>query len=653
MMRIVDSKVAWGVVALCVVAWAVNAEAQNRCTSAKTKLAGKKAAAILKCYSKASLHGAPVDAACVQRARDKFASGSQRADTRQDPGNPVTVCPNGSGDAAIAESIVDVHVDDVAAELDPGFPSFALSQCTAKKLTCAGKKDAVILGCHAKALAKGLAVDPQCVSAAETKFLACYVKLEAKEVPPNPSHSNVCLGPDGDAGAIETKINGFAAQVVNFYTSSANGCPTALTFTATSNLGVLDIGWSGFGHDNFFIGDGAVTVSTSCSGTGPSCGVCTYTGPVDNGPGKLAAHRCSNDSSVLCTMDTDCGVGNRCVFFFGSYFPFAFGGVGLCLKNTWKGPLSGTVDLDTGESAGTERLTTSIFFGTITPSKSELCPKCQGDATVNDGARGGTCSSGVRAGMSCDANGASPNPSLGTTSLDCPPSASDFVNTQTLDLSHSTGNETAILTAASPDCRATGYAGRKCHCDTCDNMGATLCSTDADCTTVGATRCGGNRCVGSANRGAPCTAPSECPGGGCGVPGVPTKPNACYGGADDCVVGDNAPSNGSNERFCASGPFDPICGPVETFRGCFVDSDCPRPGDTCSTGRFRECFDTGTIGDVVTASGHPDVRIAHHAHPTLAALFCMNLTSDGLVDQMGLPGLGRLELQGDVVDNGP
>lgn len=286
-MRIVDSKVGLGVVALCVVAWAMNAEAQNRCTSAKTKLAGKKAAAILKCYSKASLHGAPVDAACVQRARDKFAIGSQRADARQDPGNPLTLCPNGSGDAGVAESIVDVHVDDVAAELDPGFPSFALSQCTAKKLTCAGKKDAVILGCHAKALAKGLAVDPQCVSAAETKFLACYVKLEAKEVPPNPSHSNVCLGPDGDAGAIETKINGFAAQVVNFYTSSANGCPTALTFTATSNLGVLDVGWSGFGHDNLFIGDGAVTVSTSCSGTGPSCGVYLYRSGRQR-PGEIA-----------------------------------------------------------------------------------------------------------------------------------------------------------------------------------------------------------------------------------------------------------------------------------------------------------------------------------------------------------------------------
>jgi hypothetical protein len=646
-------KVLAAVLVLCAVAWTANVRAQNICTSSKTKLAGKKAAAILTCYGKASLRGRAVDAACVHAAESRFVHASQRVDARQNPSNPRTLCPNGSGDEATAESVVDVHVDDVAGALDPGFPGFSPSLCTSRKLTCAAKKVAAVLGCEAKALGRGVSVDPRCIATAKAKFSACFATLEADEVPPNASGSNLCAGPDRDAAAIEGEINAFVSQLVTFYTGAGYGCPTAMTFTPAANGAVLDIGWSGFGHDNPFVSDAAVTVSTTCSGSAPSCGVCSYTGPIENAPGQLQSHRCLNDSSTPCATDGDCGAGDHCAFFFGSYLPFTFGGLTLCLANTWNGPMSGTTDLATGASAGTARLRTGIYFGYIDPTMAEPCPKCTGDAAANDGLRGGVCSGGVRAGMVCDANGSSPNPSLGTTSLDCPPAPSSVVSTQTLDLSNTTGNKTMTLTTASPDCRAAEYGGRKCQCDTCDNAAATLCRSDADCVAVGATRCGGKRCIGGSNAGSPCSVSSECPGlAACGVPGPRTQPNSCDGGADDCVVGDNAMSLSPNERVCASGPFELYCSPGETFRGCIVDSDCPRPGDTCRRGKFRECFDTGTIGDVVTASGRPDVRIAHQAHPTLAALFCVNVTHDTFVDTMGLPGLGRLELRGEVVDNG-
>ena len=41
------------------------------------------------------------------------------------------------------------------------------------------------------------------------------------------------------------------------------------------------------------------------------------------------------------------------------------------------------------------------------------------------------------------------------------------------------------------------------------------------------------------------------------------------------------------------------------------------------------------------------------SNPTLASLFCIGPTTSGSVNAAaGLPGLGRLELQGHAIDNG-
>ena len=414
-------------------------------------------------------------------------------------------------------------------------------------------------------------------------------------------------------------------------------CPTQITFTGTSTNGVLDTGWTGQGHDSTVISDGTVTVSvTGCSGATPPCGVCSYTGPLPNATGQIQNRRCSTDSAIPCTANGDCS-GGTCKFFFGTYLPLAAGGVSTCVENTFAGNTTGTANIDTGSSAGAASLTSRVFLG---PLLNHPCPQCTGDTTANDGVKGGHCSAGAHSGATCDANGSSPNTAFGTTSLDCPPLAGGVVAALPIDLSNTTGTKARTLSAANPNCRAFGQTGQKCQCETCNNSAAAPCSSNADC---GSGICGGKRCMGGTNDGKACTANSECPGvSSCGVPGQATAPNACDDGT--CTSG-----------ACAAGPTDQFCSPVETFRQCTSNADCAAgtAGDTCSISKARPCFDSGNVGDVVSATGQAAPPTNHQSNPTLAALFCIGPTSSGGVNSAaGLPGLGRLQLQGHATDNG-
>jgi len=73
----------------------------------------------------------------------------------------------------------------------------------------------------------------------------------------------------------------------------------------------------------------------------------------------------------------------------------------------------------------------------------------------------------------------------------------------------------------------------------------------------------------------------------------------------------------------------------------------PGTEETCSVGKFRECFDTGTLGDTVNATGLADPPVADESDPSLAAIFCVGPVSLPAVNSAGgLPGLGRIELPG-------
>jgi hypothetical protein len=162
-----------------VLAFGATAHAQNKCVAGKEKLAGKKSAGIMGCYSKAAGKGIPVDTNCTSKVSAKFVAGSQKIDTKQDGAKPETVCPAGSGDEGTNETLVDNHDNDVADDLDPNLPGGTptASKCTAGKIKCSGKKDAGLLGCASKAAGKGIPIDTNCTSKVSAKFSACYDKL--------------------------------------------------------------------------------------------------------------------------------------------------------------------------------------------------------------------------------------------------------------------------------------------------------------------------------------------------------------------------------------------------------------------------------------------------------------------------------------------
>jgi hypothetical protein len=309
------------------------------------------------------------------------------------------------------------------------------------------------------------------------------------------------------------------------------------------------------------------------------------------------------------------------------------------------------------------------------PTTDQPCPTCIA----------GSCSGGLHTSDPCVINGHSDL--FGDVSFDCPPDPGANVGNLPITLAYATGTQTRTLSASNPSCRAPGFSGSKCFCDTCNNLAATPCTSNADCVLAGATICGGRRCAGGGNNGAPCNVNSECPGGGCSVPGAQTKPNdcddstcsptsTCVGGCNNflnctgafkcvggtnsdalCTVDSECPGGtcndqcpggqclSGNEGTCAAGPFEQFCA-IQTFRGCTANSDCPLSGDTCTLGKFRDCFlDNGVIGGGVDVTGVPYPSCGGVGSGSVGALFCVPPTSSGSVNSVsGLPGLGRVVL---------
>jgi carboxypeptidase family protein len=79
----------------------------------------------------------------------------------------------------------------------------AQAKCQAAKAKAAGKKAGSKAKCQSKAVSKGEAVDPECLTKAETKFSSSFAKAEAK--PP--------CATTGDAAAIEGKVDAFIADL--------------------------------------------------------------------------------------------------------------------------------------------------------------------------------------------------------------------------------------------------------------------------------------------------------------------------------------------------------------------------------------------------------------------------------------------------------
>src|SRR5262249_7243500 len=79
------------------------------------------------------------------------------------------------------------------------------SACTAKELSLAGARSLGKAKCHSKAIAKGTALDPACLTKADATFSAGWAKAEA---------AGDCFTPTGDEAAIDAKVDAFLDDVV-------------------------------------------------------------------------------------------------------------------------------------------------------------------------------------------------------------------------------------------------------------------------------------------------------------------------------------------------------------------------------------------------------------------------------------------------------
>ncbi len=515
-------------------------------------------------------------------------------------------------------------------------------------------------------------------------------------VTPSPEPTSVTPGLCDEPGQPVCPNAGNGLEICSI-TGTCN-CPTKVSFTGDPSQPntILDTGWTGIAHRAPVISNGDVTVNLSgCTGEGttdrPQCPRnCFVSGPIENTlSDQIRNHRCSNDSSIICTDNTPCTTSHciggpnedaactvdsqcpssqcsgsgTCRFFFGAPLPLVAGGVGTCVENIFNGGITGTANLETGEAASVANLTSRVHSAVI--STDTPCPVCVGDGTINDGVQGGTCTGGNRSGKACDGNGTVFNrDDFGTTSLDCTtPIATIAV--LPIDLTNSTGSVAKAITASSPNC--TGLAGAKCACDTCNNANAEPCDDNNDCPVSGGNPgiCGGRRCLGGSNIGAPCTVASQCPGGSCARPGQPTQPNGC---SDDsttpevngsiCI--DTAPV-GDNEGECIEGPPTGVCSDSSGHpqRSCQVDNECcddapgcasdPETPGECLIGN-RLCFLDNGLGGSIIGTGVADPPMNDVANPTLAAVFCIGPTSAPAVNiAAGLPGPGRVTISGTAL----
>jgi len=88
------------------------------------------------------------------------------------------------------------------------------SKCSSAKLRATSKKASTRAKCYAKAVAKGQMVDGDCLSKASSKFSAGFTRAESK---------GDCRAPNGDAPAIESKVDSFVDNVRNIVNSSGQG----------------------------------------------------------------------------------------------------------------------------------------------------------------------------------------------------------------------------------------------------------------------------------------------------------------------------------------------------------------------------------------------------------------------------------------------
>jgi hypothetical protein len=375
----------------------------------------------------------------------------------------------------------------------------------------------------------------------------------------------------------------------------------------------LDTGWTGIAHDADITDNVVILGNLSCPNNdgGPTCGQCTIEG-INPEPGNC---RCQGANQTICdepfVADQDDCAGAICNCYLGPPLALSAGNTPACVVNRFAEDVSGTTNVDTGDSLLTAHLRSQVFLGILL---NEPCPYCTGDPTANDGVKGGKCVDGLNDGDDCDAQGINrsfPAPGGDGHSLDCFPNSPNVSGAGLIiNLNQTTG--TSTLNSNIP-CGPSGVL--KCPCGICSNDVSTPCSSNTDCTSPGVCQ--------SKNQSEP--VPNQCN-------------NACV-------------DIGSGEGQCdASGPDDLGCDGIskangESFIACTSNADCDPAnigidGGACTQTKRRECF-----LPTITATGTADPT-----DPVGVATFCIPATANtGINLTAGLPGPGRVQGAGHVV----
>lgn len=230
-----------------------------------------------------------------------------------------------------------------------------------------------------------------------------------------------------------------------------NGEGAALSVTVTSLAGSdLDTGWTGIAHNSVSIREASITTDLNCTG-----------------------NDCNVDGAAL--VDT----------VFGAPLPLSSGGVSSCVVNEFREAVTGTYNCGTGCSESAVKLRSRVF---LVLDADKPCPPCVGDATPNDGVKGGTCDGGKTPGAACDVGGisdlfqnsAGAPPDAGRTSNDCQPNGSP-VGILSIDLNPLTTGTVSV--DASVNCLQGSAAPGSCYCP--GQVQPNACTPDGVCPASG------------------------------------------------------------------------------------------------------------------------------------------------------------------------
>lgn len=246
--------------------------------------------------------------------------------------------------------------------------------------------------------------------------------------------------------------NSGTAQTPTPTSTGSGACEgEALSVTVTSLAGSdLDTGWTGIAHNSVSIREASITTDLNCTG-----------------------NNCTVDGAAL--VDT----------VFGAPLPLSSGGVSSCVVNEFREAVTGTYDCGTGCSESAVKLRSRVF---LVLDADKPCPPCVGDATPNDGVKGGACDGGKTPGAACDVGGISDlfqessgaPPDAGRTSNDCQPNGSP-VGILSIDLNPLTTG--TVTVNASENCLQGSAAPGSCYCP--GQVQPNACTPDGVCPASG------------------------------------------------------------------------------------------------------------------------------------------------------------------------